>query len=119
MPTPTVKGKRILLADDDPSVRNTYGMLLEVDGHRVTAASDGAEALAIYEPGEFDLVITDYAMPVMKGDQLAASIKRIHPAQRILMITAFYPGEDLQVDRILHKPFDLPALREAIAQALG
>jgi len=80
----------------------------------VTASQD---ALSAFEPGKFDLIITDYEMPVMKGDQLAAAMRALAPQQRILMITAY--GEHLRlsgdfplaVDLVMSKPFDVQKLR--------
>jgi CheY-like chemotaxis protein len=64
--------KRILLVDDEPSVRGAFRMMLEIDDHTVTEASNGAEALELFTKGQFDLVTTDFDMPVMKGNVLAS-----------------------------------------------
>src|SRR5512137_1124526 len=88
-----IRGKRILLVDDEPSVRESFRMLLEVDDHAVTEANNGAEAMDLFTKGQFDLVVTDFEMPVMKGDELAVRIKRLAPEQPILMITAY--GKEL------------------------
>jgi two-component system chemotaxis response regulator CheY len=100
-------------------------MMLEFDGHRVETASGGKEALALMEKGQFDLVITDFEMPVMKGDELAAAIKARLPNQPVVMITAY--AEMLQasgnrlngVDLVISKPFLLENLREAITKVTG
>ena len=116
--TGTVIRKRILLADDQPEVRETIKMLLGMDEHTVDEARDGQEALSLFEPGKFDLVITDYAMPVMRGDELATSIKQLAPAQPILMITGSaekFGGAKVAVDGLLNKPFGFEDLRHAIA----
>jgi CheY-like chemotaxis protein len=113
--------KRILLAEDQPEVRETVKLLLGMDGHAVTEAGDGREALASFRHGQFDLVITDYAMPLMRGDELAASIKQLAPEQPILMITGSVEKFGLPestVDVLLHKPFALEDLRQAVTQAL-
>ncbi len=117
-----VLGKRILLADDQQGVRDAIRFLLQVDGHAVTEARNGKEALELFAPGRFDLVITDFAMPVMAGNELAMEIKRLAPTQPILMITAY--AEDLgkarnPVDAMLNKPFSFSDLRQAIAKLLG
>src|SRR3974390_295658 len=104
----TVLGKRILLADDQTGVRQAIKYLLEIDEHAVTEARDGKEAFELFRAGHFDLVITDYAMPEMAGNDLAAKIKRLTPAQPIIMITAYtreiVDFADL-VDAVLNKPF--------------
>ena len=82
------------------------------------------DALAIFEVGKFDLVITDFAMPNMKGDELAAAIKARAPKQPVVMITAY--AEMLQssgnpltgVDCVISKPFLLENLRDAIAKVI-
>jgi CheY-like chemotaxis protein len=117
-----VRGKRILLMDDQLSVRESLRLLFEIDDHIVTEANNGVEALDLFTKGQFDLVVTDFEMPVMKGDELAVRIKRLAPKQPILMITAH--GKELgdptnPVDHILNKPFTLENLREAIAKLLS
>ena len=116
-----IRGKRILLVDDEPSVREAFRMMLKFDGHSVTEADNGTEALDLFTKGQFDLVATDFEMPVMKGNELAVRIKKLAPKQPILMITAH--GKELgdsenPVDSILNKPFTMDNLREAIAKLL-
>jgi CheY-like chemotaxis protein len=114
--------RRILIVDDEPTVRQSVQLLLQDDGYIVDEAGSGAEALALFEPGKFDMVFTDYLMPEMKGDQLAATIKRLSPKQPVVMLTAF--PEKLQssdcplggVDSIICKPFELETLRWAIGR---
>ena len=114
--------RRILVVDDEPFVCDAVKMMLAFDGHIVETASNGKEALALFGIGKFDLVITDFAMPSMKGDELAAAIKARSPGQPVVMITAY--AEMLQssgnplpgVDFVLSKPFLLENLREAIAK---
>jgi two-component system chemotaxis response regulator CheY len=113
--------KRILLAEDQPDVRELTKLLLGLDEHIVTEAANGREALDLFRSDRFDLVITDYAMPVMKGDELAKHIKRLAPSEPILMITGS-DGElavtQALVDAVLKKPFGFADLRQAIAQLL-
>jgi CheY-like chemotaxis protein len=116
---------RILVVDDEPSVCRSIKLLLEHAGHKVQPAGGGEVALGLFEPGKFDLVITDYSMQDMKGNQLVALIKQRAPDQRIIMATAF--ADDLKhfgeltarVDLVLNKPFSLAELREAVAQVLA
>jgi CheY-like chemotaxis protein len=114
--------RHILVVDDEPLVRQTVQMLLQDDGYVVDEAKSGAEALALFEPGKFDMIFTDYFMPEMKGDQLAAAIKKRSPKQPVVMITAF--PEKLTcsncplggIDSFICKPFELETLRTAIAR---
>jgi len=115
----TVSRKRILLADDQQEVRETVKMLLDIDEHTVTQAADGREALALFTPGRFDLVITDYLMPGMRGDELASHLRQLAPMQPILIITGSAQsagGLNSAADAILEKPFALYELRRAIAE---
>jgi CheY-like chemotaxis protein len=114
--------RHILVVDDESLVLETVQMLLRFDGHRAAGANDAAQALALFEPGKFDLVFTDYFMPAMNGAELAAAIKKRSPGQIIVMLTAF--PEKLQgpgrvapnVDLLMTKPFEIGDLREAVAR---
>jgi DNA-binding response OmpR family regulator len=108
---------RILLADDDADVRTTLKLVLDMENHAVSEACDGQQALNLFQPGHFDLVITDYIMPEMSGDQLAVEIKKQDPTVPVIMITAnadrlpnVLPG----VDILLPKPFQIAELRQAV-----
>ena len=118
----TGRPRHILVVDDESLVRRSVHILLQGDGYLVQEARSGAEALAMFEPDKFDMVFTDYLMPDMKGDQLAAAIKQRSPKQPVVMLTAFPekfespnrpPGG---VDSLICKPFGLDTLREAIAK---
>jgi CheY-like chemotaxis protein len=114
--------RRILVVDDEPFVCDAVKMMLAFDGHSVETASSAKDALAMFDKAKFDLVITDFAMPAMKGDELALAIKARNPQQPVVMITAY--AEMLQssgnrlpgVDLIISKPFLLENLREAISR---
>jgi CheY-like chemotaxis protein len=110
-------GKRILLVEDERSVRDTLRDLLHHDDHTVIEANNGAEALSMFVKGEFDLVLTDCVMPFVRGAELAARIKHIAPNQPILMITGYdmKPCRMNPVDAVLQKPFDLDGLRTALS----
>ena len=119
--TPSVKPKRrILVVDDEPMVCDAVEMMLTHDGHSVQTTRSGAEALDCMDRAEFDLVITDYAMPHMKGDELARRIKLRNPEMPIVLITAH--AEVLQstgtplpgIALVISKPFMLETLRDAI-----
>jgi CheY-like chemotaxis protein len=112
--------RHILVVDDEPLVSESICLLLEDDGYIVERAQDGFQALAMFAEGRYEMVFTDYCMPEMRGDKLAAAIKQISPRQPVVMITAF--PEKLQtsacplggVDSLLCKPFDAQMLRTAL-----
>lgn len=116
---------RMLVVEDEPLVREVLTVYLAEDKHQVTLANNGREALEMYRPGAFDLIMTDRAMPELNGDQLAIEIKKLNPRQPLVLLTGYGdlmndagetpPGVDL----IVGKPFTLGSLREAIAQVCG
>jgi CheY-like chemotaxis protein len=118
-------GYRILVVDDEPDVRQAIKMMLEHDGHEVQTVDSGEAALALLEHNTFDLITTDYSMAGMKGNQLAATVKKCRPDQPIIMVTAFaadfHPSGKPSggVDCVLSKPFTLIELREAIALVMS
>tara|TARA_B100002003_G_scaffold228384_1_gene236701 strand:- start:28 stop:555 length:528 start_codon:yes stop_codon:yes gene_type:complete len=116
------KPRRILLAEDELSVRTVTTEQLTSDGHEVVAAEDGSAALSLFDKSDFDLVITDLAMPGMAGDKLADHIKEKKPEMKIILLTGF--GDLLaavndqpdSVDLVLNKPVSRAELRQALEQ---
>jgi CheY-like chemotaxis protein len=111
--------KSILLVEDDPAVRESIRLLLSIDRHTVTEAANGYEALHHFTGSRYDLVITDYLMPEMLGDELAQNIKKIAPAQPILIVTAYLEklvNAGKPADAVLGKPVSIDDLRRAIAK---
>jgi CheY-like chemotaxis protein len=110
--------RQILIVDDESAVRETLSSALSYDGHNVVAAASGGEALSLFEPGKFHLVMTDLSMPDMAGDELAAEIKSRAPAQPVVAITGHVETVcETQVpwfDGYIGKPFALAKLRDII-----
>ena len=81
---------RILIADDEDSMRMLVARAIAMDGHDTMTAADGAEALDILtrEQGRFDLLLTDIQMPVMDGIALALAARKIGRASRTQMTRA-------------------------------
>jgi two-component system cell cycle response regulator CpdR len=117
---------RILLVDDEEPIRAFLKRGLEVDGHEVTVAIDGADGLERLGEagGAFDLLLTDIRMPMMDGIALALAAKRDHPNVTVLLMTGFADqreranGLEGVVLDVLTKPFSLSDLRAKVAQAL-
>jgi CheY-like chemotaxis protein len=117
-----VRGKRILLVEDEEPLRACLLMLLQQEGHQVTEASNGVEAMNLFTSGLFDLVITDFEMPLMKGNMLSTAIKLMAPSLPILMITACPRARrdaENPVDALLNKPFNVPELYSALRTLLA
>jgi len=111
--------KKILVVDDDPAAREAIRLLLNIDRHTVVEAADGNEALRLFRPGSFDLVITDYLMPGMLGDKLMQCIRSIAPKQPILLLTAYMEkllAAGLPAENMLCKPWSIDELRLAVAR---
>ena len=118
---------RILIAEDEEALCAMCARALKLDGHEVTAAHDGAEALDVLsrEPGRFDLLLTDVRMPVMDGIALALAAARDFPDLTILLMTGYADqreraqGLDALIHDVLAKPFTLAMLRGAVGEALA
>ena len=80
---------RILVVDDKEIIRTTITQVLEDDGYKVVTASNGVEALAVYEKEHFPIVITDIYMPEMTGIDLLAAIKEIDDTTQVIVMTSY------------------------------
>lgn len=105
----------ILVADDEPLIRNLVTLLLQREGHLVLAAADGYEGLALSRqyPGKIDLVITDVEMPRLNGADLCAHLLEERPEIRALVMSSTdmseIVGQNVNLP-FLPKPFDGHAL---------
>jgi two-component system OmpR family response regulator len=114
--------RRILVVDDEPDVANVVELMLRFDGHDVQVITSGKQALMLLAQIPFDIVILDYVMPDMKGDELAALIKQTRPQQMVIMLSAhadLINTSEMKVagvDFFLSKPFLLEDLRTALLQ---
>jgi two-component system cell cycle response regulator CpdR len=117
---------RIVIAEDEEGLRGFVARALSLDGHEVTAAADGAEALDIITrcDGEFDLLLADVRMPVMDGIALALAAARDYPEMTILLMTGYADqrerahGLDALIHDVISKPFTLSQIRDAVNEAL-
>ncbi|MFN3389052.1 MAG: PAS domain S-box protein [Allosphingosinicella sp.] len=117
---PRARRLKVLAVDDDPLVlMNTLAMLEEL-GHEAREARSGRQALELLGEGDFDLLVSDYAMPHMTGLELAEAARAERPGLPILIVTGFadlVAGEDLALPR-LSKPFTQAELASALDEAL-
>ena len=118
---------RILIADDEESMRVLVARAIALDGHEIVTAQDGAEALEILtdQDGAFDLLLTDIKMPVMDGIALALAAARDFPEVIILLMTGFADqrerasGLNAIEHDVVTKPFSVADIRTAVADALA
>jgi DNA-binding NtrC family response regulator len=80
---------RILVVDDEFSVRDSLSLWFQKDGYDVQSAGNGNEALEVFEAGRFDVAVVDVKMPGMDGVQLQEHLARLDPELPVIMITAF------------------------------
>jgi signal transduction histidine kinase/ActR/RegA family two-component response regulator len=118
-----VPGARILLVEDDPRVRAaTVGALEDLDYEPVDCSS-GAEAIALFQSTEFDLVISDVIMPEMTGPELIRHLKATESRDFAVLFVTGYVGEgesdELRGHELLRKPFTVGALAGAVSAALA
>ena len=115
---------RILVAEDNASVRDYVERGLKGFGHTVTTAADGGEALALVDGHDFDLLLTDIVMPVMDGIALALAVAERKPGLPIVMMSGYTIERerahklDALITEVLSKPFTLNELRMAVDRVL-
>lgn len=118
--------KRVLVADDDPELRQVIRQILESAGIEVQEASSGVELLSrLAKGGSFDLVVTDVQMPWASGEQVMQAARTAGYAMPVVLMTAFaddrlrrtvaaIPGAML-----IEKPFDVRRLVEVVRSVLS
>ena len=116
--------KRILIVDDEPSIRRVLAAHLKRAGYEVDTAADGEKATHLLEEESFHLVVTDLKMPGMGGMELLAWVRRNHPGLPVIVITA-HGTVDTAVESLklgahdyVTKPFDRDELQLVISKAL-
>lgn len=110
---------RILLAEDDPAMREYLTRALERSGYEVVAVDRGTAAAPLLESEHFDLLLTDIVMPEMDGIELARHCNIVSPKSEVIFITGFSAvalraGESMPNAKILSKPFHLNDLVHAV-----
>jgi CheY-like chemotaxis protein len=119
-----MKLRKVLVVDDEPAVRATLSKHLEKAGYSVESAPNGEAGLRVLQRGPVpDLMVLDLMMPVMTGFEMLAQV-RLHPVWKaipviVLTATPGHTAEELKVDALLRKPFDLSDVQAAILVALA
>jgi PAS domain S-box-containing protein len=118
------KSLKILLVDDHDEVRGTTAAVLEELGHDVTQAATGTEALTAFREDEtdWDLLISDYAMPELSGTELVRELRNLRPSLPCIIITGYAEGDAVGTRpadvTVLSKPFTPEILSKAILEAI-
>lgn len=121
----TNQGARVLVAEDNPAVREFIVRALQSVPFDVFAVSDGQQALDQLGREKFEVLVTDIVMPNMDGIALALKAVRLYPDLRIVMISGYAQERmrahnlDALVHRIIAKPFSLEEICDAVKDALA
>ena len=123
MPGGSHTGRRILLVDDDPTVRESLSNVLTAEGYFVTAAENGQQALDLAKQLPMDLALLDLNMPVMNGWDAFWRLAGEHPLIPVIIITArpnqLFTAVGAGAGALLEKPMDIPTLLHAIKRLLA
>lgn len=117
---------KLLIVEDDESVRAFTARALAAAGHAVETAEDGAEGLERIEQadGTYDLILSDIRMPVMDGIEMARAAVGRFPALRVLLMTGYAEQRERAAELegsivgVVNKPFTLADIRERVRAAL-
>lgn len=118
----------ILVIDDDEDLRDSLQIVLEREGYRVFAASDGAAGVEIYRAEQTDLVITDIIMPIKEGLETITELHREFPDVKIIAMSGggrvgvknyLDWAEGLGAHRVLAKPFSRSEILNSVKEVLG
>lgn len=113
--------KHILVVDDEEAVCYVFERYLSAIGYRVSTACNGAQALALQAADPAQVVVTDFKMPGMKGDELIHRLREAEPSLPVILISAnpVDVGPTLQGVRFFAKPVSIPTLVEVIESMVG
>lgn len=113
--------KRILVVEDEASVRGLIDRILRREGYAIETASDGQEGLEKLRADDYDLVISDIVMPRMKGTEMVRELRKENEALPVIFVTG-YPQDDSfslgDRDKLLLKPFKQQDLNDMVHDAL-
>ena len=111
----------ILCVDDEVNGLQLRKIILESSGYRVLIAASGAEGLKLFAEHSVELVVLDFLMPEMKGDEVAERMREMKPHVPIIMLSAYYdlpPRVDLLVDARIVKGESTQNLIDTVAKLL-
>ncbi len=115
---------RILVIDDEDSVRDILSRMLKTKGHKVVVAPNGEEGIERFRAEPFDLVFTDLGMPKLSGWDVGKTIKGMNPKTPVAMITGWGVELDRErlnesgIDLIISKPFNFDQVIDLVSEAM-
>jgi two-component system response regulator MprA len=110
--------KRILVAEDDASVRDALAELLALEEYQVTTAVDGLDALTLAIGDPPDLVVTDLQMPGLRGDVLIDRLRDAGLRMPVIIVTASSVAPAIKPECVVRKPFNVDELLSIVRDAL-
>jgi CheY-like chemotaxis protein/nitrogen-specific signal transduction histidine kinase len=119
-PLTSLKGKKILIVEDEPTVREMTSLMLSTLGCQILNCETGERALELATQNRFDIVLIDYMLPSLSGEPLLERMKTVSQESKILIMTGYGTNVSSELaSAIVSKPFDLDTLAAAINHALG
>ena len=118
-----INKKRVLLVDDNPYILKVLSMMLELENLEIETANNGTEALNLIvneTKGKFDIIITDFQMPIMDGQEFAETLKKYDEYKNlpVILVTqanhiSYENDEKYRIfDKILYKPVTKESITE-------
>jgi len=125
-PDDSSAGRRVLVVDDEPAIAGLIQAVLSRRGYRVKTSEGGEDALLEATSGNYELVISDYAIPGMSGLEFARRLKGRRPEARVLIVSAFLDHKTVEemdaepnVVGLIRKPFDIFELTARVDEQFG
>jgi CheY-like chemotaxis protein len=116
--------RRLLVVDDSEAIQKVLSAVLSFMGHDVTLAANGLEASTLFLTGLYDLVVTDFEMPLMNGWEFSRLVKKQSPNTPVIVVTGCSDDrqweklKENRVDAIIPKPFKLKEIEETVQKLL-
>lgn len=124
IPRSETRPARILVIDDEDSVRDILSRMLRVKGHQVVVTSNGEEGIERFKTEKFDLVLTDLGMPKVSGWEVGKAVKGLNPKVPVAMITGWGieldrgKMSDSGIDLVISKPFNFDQVIQIVSEAM-
>ncbi|HEX9439057.1 MAG TPA: response regulator [Roseiflexaceae bacterium] len=123
-PPAAVSACRVLVVDDEPSVRDVLARILRHGGHDVTTAASGEDALEHFAPGQYDLLFTDLSMPGMGGAALLRHLRALDPNLIGVVVTGWGQQDGVgdrlpEAAAVVAKPFSADRIAELVGELIG